>query len=1008
MGEDKSSFQVLERVVPEDTIRQWQNVVNTLAGIFRAPAGLIMRVHEKEIEVFVSSETEGNPYTVGASEHLHGKLYCETVMNDDRLLYIDDALKYDGWKDNPDVPLNMTSYLGIPIHWPSGETFGTICVLDSKPVKPTDAPKAYQDLLWSFGMIVEDQLKLLFEIEERKSIEKELTNTNETLEQRVQERTSELEKSNKQAQHLNAVLRAIRNVNQLITREQNRNLLLKGACSCLIETWGYRYAWIGLLNGKKTVSKLDQAGLDSAAILLEKQLSKGIQPFCTSKALNSSDTVIMTDETRSDCADCALTEKCAGMTGLSRRLEFEAKTFGVLNVAMPGGFAEEKEELSLFEEAAGDIGFALHSIELKESHERSKDALRDSEAFTRAVLDNLPVGIAVNSVDPTVNFSYMNDNFPKFYRTTRKALADPDTFWEAVYEDPEFREKIKKRVLDDCASGDPEKLYWEDIPITRKGQETSYITARNIPVPGKQLMISMVWDVTERKKTEEELEKFRIAVESSSDAVGMSTPEGRHYYQNKAFSDLFGDVGHNPPDTLYVDEHIGRDVFDAIMRGDAWNGEVKMHGKNGTELDILLRAYSLKDAKGKIIGLVGVHTDITGIKNTLKEKEHLQNQLLQSQKMEAVGTLAGGVAHDFNNLLTVIKGHSDLSLMKLKESDALYPDIQQIKESADRAANLTRQLLLYSRRQPMNFEQLNINDTVNGLLKMLGRLIGEDVRIQTDLSDEIWNVKADPGNIEQVIMNLAVNARDAMPDGGKLTFRTGNIRIDEHYLEAYSYAKAGKHVFLEIEDTGMGMDKSTIDRIFEPFFTTKGAGKGTGLGMSVVYGIVREHNGWINVYSEVGQGTTFKIYLPATFEKGHPKAKTAEIIKDLQGKGERILLVEDEETVLYATQKLLEESGYEIIHALNAEAALEVFKEHGGNFDLLFTDTILPDRNGLQLIDDVRAIKPELRVLLSSGYTGERIQREALQEKHLPFIQKPYDLTDLLRVVKEAIYRKME
>jgi len=310
-----------------------------------------------------------------------------------------------------------------------------------------------------------------------------------------------------------------------------------------------------------------------------------------------------------------------------------------------------------------------------------------------------------------------------------------------------------------------------------------------------------------------------------------------------------------------------------------------------------------------------------------EEKEKLQAQLLHAQKMEAIGILAGGVAHDFNNILQTIQGHTDLAMMKVDEADPLYRDLKQIDLSAGRAANLTRQLLLFSRRQPMEFTPINVNTTVDNLLKMLNRLIGEDITIKTELDPDLWTVQADAGTIEQAIMNLTVNARDAMPEGGEITIKTENVHVDKKYCKTYTYARPGKFVCLTVEDTGIGMDKETIERIFEPFFSTKGPGKGTGLG----------------------------------------------------------------------------ENGYVIYEAASAEEAIDIFEKESGNFDLIFSDVVLPDKGGLELIDQLLSRKGELRVLLSSGYTDHKSQWPVIRERGFRFLQKPYALTDLLQAIKDAI-----
>ncbi len=395
--------------------------------------------------------------------------------------------------------------------------------------------------------------------------------------------------------------------------------------------------------------------------------------------------------------------------------------------------------------------------------------------------------------------------------------------------------------------------------------------------------------------------------------------------------------------------------------------------------------------------------EITERKQAEEEKEKLQGQLLQAQKMEAIGILAGGVAHDFNNLLQAIKGYTDLAMMRVNEADPLYRDLRQIDISAGRAASLTRQLLLFSRRQPMEFTPVNINTTVENLLKMLRRLIGEDISIKTELDPELWTTEADTGNIEQVIMNLTVNARDAMPEGGIITIRTENVHVDKKYCKTHTYARPGKFACLTVEDTGVGMDKETVQRIFEPFFSTKGPGKGTGLGLSVIYGIVKQHEGWVDVYSEPGQGSTFKIYLPVSSLVAEDDAKETISLKDLQGNGERILLVEDEEEVREFATEALSKNGYVIYDAANAEQALDIFEREAGNFDLIFSDVVLTGKSGLQFVDQLLSRKPSLHVLLSSGYTDHKSQWLAIQERGFRFLQKPYALNDLFKAIREAM-----
>lgn len=388
-----------------------------------------------------------------------------------------------------------------------------------------------------------------------------------------------------------------------------------------------------------------------------------------------------------------------------------------------------------------------------------------------------------------------------------------------------------------------------------------------------------------------------------------------------------------------------------------------------------------------------------------EERESIQAQLLQAQKMEAVGRLAGGVAHDFNNLLTAIISYSEFLIAALDPEDPRRADAEQIKQVAARAAALTRQLLAFSRRQALQPTETNLNDIVLGIQKMLRRLIGEDIELVTVLGPGVKPIKADPGQIEQVIMNLAVNARDAMSNGGTLSIKTENVLVDADQCRFMPEARPGYFVRLSIEDTGIGMDEEVMQHLFEPFFTTKEVGKGTGLGLAVVYGIVKQHNGWINVYSEPGHGSTFRVYLPACVEEGEilPETLYEFVQEELRGDGARVLLVEDERDVRAAVRRTLDENGYIVFEAADASEAVTIYNKEKGRFDLLFSDVVLPGQNGIQLAEELAARNKRLRVLLSSGYTGERARWSIIQERGFHFLQKPFGSPDLLRAIKETL-----
>lgn len=425
--------------------------------------------------------------------------------------------------------------------------------------------------------------------------------------------------------------------------------------------------------------------------------------------------------------------------------------------------------------------------------------------------------------------------------------------------------------------------------------------------------------------------------------------------------------------------------------------------RDGREIPIDDSGAPITNDKEETIGVVLVFRDISERRRAEDEKEKMQAQFLQAQKMEAVGRLASGVAHDFNNVLTTINGYSEMLMRCLEQGDPMVKNLEQIHRAGQRAASLTHQLLAFSRRQVVQPKVLDLGAVVADMDKMLRRVIGEDVELVMVLTPGLAHIKADLGQMEQVIMNLVVNARDAMPQGGKLTIKTGNMTLNEKENKLFPEARPGTFVWLSVEDTGTGIDKAIIDRVFEPFFTTKGPAQGTGLGLSTVYGIVRQHGGWIDVCSEPGQGATFKVYLPATAAKREDETEESISLHELKGSGERILLVEDEREVREVIAKLLGENGYIVFEAGSSEEALDIFEREMGDFHLVFSDVVLPGKDGLQLVEQLMLGKPELRVLLTSGYSDDRSRWLDVQERGFRFVQKPLTSAGLLRATRQAI-----
>ncbi len=385
------------------------------------------------------------------------------------------------------------------------------------------------------------------------------------------------------------------------------------------------------------------------------------------------------------------------------------------------------------------------------------------------------------------------------------------------------------------------------------------------------------------------------------------------------------------------------------------------------------------------------------------EKEQLQTQLFKAQKIEAAGALAARVAHDFSDLLRVIQEHTEKALRRVDQKDPVYQDLRRIERAVSKATNLNQQLLIFGGEQPLKLAVLDLNRTIDIVSKMLDRLLGESIAIETGLEPHLWAVRADAGSIEQVLVNLSVNAREAMPRGGKLVIKTGNITLDEKTAKAISDAQPGRFVCLTVEDTGIGMAEEISARIFEPFFTTKRPGEATGLGLAVVHGIVKHHHGYIDVHTEPGQGTAFKIYFPACAGMPEESEVAKHPASALPGKGERILLVDGDPAVREFATAALAENGYVVCEAGTAEEALEIFDKEGGGFDLLFADVVLRQKNGLQLIDQLRSGGSQLPVLFSYKGGLAKSKLAGLRRKGVQLLAKPYSVQELLEGVRTAL-----
>jgi PAS domain S-box-containing protein len=551
---------------------------------------------------------------------------------------------------------------------------------------------------------------------------------------------------------------------------------------------------------------------------------------------------------------------------------------------------------------------------------------------------------------------------------------------------------------------------YEDLPLTtRSGSTVAVEFVSNVYlVDGKRVIQCNIRDITARKVAEAELRLRERAIEAVPQGIVItdpSLPDNPIIYVSPGFARMTG---------YEREEILGRNcrflngpstdraqlaLLSASVRLEQPHEVALLNfRKDGTSFWNNVAISPIRDAAQRVTHFVGVLTDVTA-------RRQLEAQFFQAQKMEAVGRLAGGVAHDFNNLLSVILSYAEMIGSDLKPDDPLRGDIEQIRIAAVRATDLTRQLLAFSRQQVLEMRVVNLNEILGGMEKMLGRLLGADIEVTMLTERVLGNVQADPGQLEQVIMNLAVNARDAMPRGGKLTLETANIVLDEAYAATHHDVTVGAYVELAVTDTGSGMSKETLTKVFEPFFTTKERGKGTGLGLATVFGIVKQSGGHVFVYSEPDRGTTFKVYLPRVGGTSAPLPSHAPQPSAPDADGGTILLVEDEEQVRTIACTILRRQGYVVLVASNGGEALLICEQHPANIDLLLTDVVLPRMSGRQLAERLAPVRPLMKVLYMSGYSDDAILQHGVIESGVAFLQKPFTPGSLTQKVHEVLRR---
>ena len=687
---------------------------------------------------------------------------------------------------------------------------------------------------------------------------------------------------------------------------------------------------------------------------------------------------------------------------------------GAAVLAMKSGVHDyiKKQDLSRLIPA---IERELREAEGRRARRQAEKSLMVSEERLQLVMR--ATNDAVRDWDLTTNGMLWNEGFQNLFGYHSQDIETGIESWYSRIHPDE-----KERVIKSCygAINGTATVWSEEYRFRRADGTYAYVLDRGYILRGIRgaalRLIGAMTDFTARKQAEEALRKserrIRTILDSSLDAIVGMDQEGVIVSWNPKAESMFGSNSQNAIGRAFCDTFIAEGDRELLRCGlthslgtnDAplLNRRVQITGlrRDSTEFPIELSISAIKE--GPYVHIYGFLSDISERKQAEISLQHTTEQLRQAQKMEAVGQLAGGVAHDFNNLLTVITGYTDLLMSNLPAGAPMLPELAEIRNAAERAAWLTRQLLAFSRRQVLAPQVLDLNVLIGNFDKMLRRLVGEDILAKTELAPSLARIKADPGQIEQILMNLAVNARDAMPTGGRLTIETDTVLLDESYPGKAEAVPPGRYVLLAVSDTGCGIDSETQKRVFEPFFTTKEPGKGTGLGLSTVYGIVKQSNGFIWLSSEPGQGTTFKIYFPAVDDDLQTASTMVRTVEQWMGV-ETILLVEDAVSLRVLTKKILELSGYTVLAAGNLAEALKLAEERKWAIHLLLTDVVMPEGSGPDVAYALKGRCPDLRVLYMSGYTGTAIVHQGILESGHQLFQKPFSPDALRQKVREVL-----
>ncbi len=664
----------------------------------------------------------------------------------------------------------------------------------------------------------------------------------------------------------------------------------------------------------------------------------------------------------------------------------------------------------VFDAGSSDSLRLFGGIEDITERKRAEEAVRRSETFLQQVVENIPHMIFVKEAENLqfVRFNKAGEDLLGYSRNDLLGKSDHDFFSS---DQADFFTAKDREVL---ANGQLLEIPEEEINTRLKGKRILH--TKKIPIldanGAPQYLLGISEDITERRESEKKNLRLAAIVDSSDDAIIGKTLDGIITSWNKGAEKIYGfkeyEVLGKPISILAPHDHADeiQGFLEQIRSGKSVKRlETVRRNKDGANIPVSLTISPIIDKDGGIIGASTIARDVSDRIKAEQQREALQAQLFHAQKMEAIGTLTSGIAHDFNNILQAVIGYSELMLQRKKDGEKDSFDLEKIYEAGIRGAELVKNLMTFTRKTETQFKPVDLSYQVQQAVSMLVRTIPKMIEIETTLAPELAKIEADPSQIDQILMNLAVNARDAMPDRGKLSIQTSNVVLDDTYCKTHVAVNPGAYVLLTVSDTGHGMDKETLSHIFEPFFTTKEIGKGTGLGLATVYGIVKRHNGFIDCQSQPGQGTTFKIYLPVDQRTEQVSQDTCETTTP-QGGTETILLADDEESVRLITKRILNKIGYNVISACDGLEALELYKRESGNISLVILDLVMPKMGGQKCLEEILKVNPTSKVLIATGVSSDDEQAgRVIGSGAMGIIHKPFDKNDLSRAVRDTLDR---